>query len=110
MRPVGVAASRRTDTCGPRQCFSIYYMLLSRKPLSHPRKKYGKGVLVATSLFTALHIANIATHVRLCFRQAGLRVVLLSSAGKLTRWACPLAVPQLHASDERMGGHIRCAA
>jgi hypothetical protein len=85
-------------------------MLLSRKPLSHPRKKYGKGVLVATSLFTALHIANIATHVRLCFQQAGLHMVLLSSIGKLTRWACSLAVPQLHASDECMGGHIRCAA
>ncbi|KAK9846501.1 hypothetical protein WJX81_005367 [Elliptochloris bilobata] len=43
-------------------CFSVYYMLLSRKPLSHPRKKYGKGVLVASSLFAALHVANIATH------------------------------------------------
>lgn len=55
-----------------RQVFSIYYMLLSRKALSHPRKKFGKGVLVATSLFAALHIANIATHVR-CSRSLALQ-------------------------------------
>ena len=44
---------------------AIYYMVLSRRSLAHPRNKYGKGVLVATSLFAALHVANIATQVEL---------------------------------------------
>ncbi|BDA49269.1 hypothetical protein COCOBI_13-3800 [Coccomyxa sp. Obi] len=41
--------------------FAIRYMIFSRRALSHPRSSYGKGIMVATSLFAALHMINIAT-------------------------------------------------
>ena len=44
-------------------------MLLSRRSLAHPRCKFGRGFLIATTLFCALHVANIASHFY-SFRQA----------------------------------------
>ncbi|KAL0037762.1 hypothetical protein WJX77_011066 [Trebouxia sp. C0004] len=41
---------------------AIYYMIFTRKGLSHPGSRYGKGFMVALSFMTALHICNIATH------------------------------------------------
>lgn len=41
---------------------AIYYMIFTRKGLSHPGSRYGKGFMVALSLTTSLHICNIATH------------------------------------------------
>lgn len=38
-------------------------MIFSRRALSHPRSSYGKGIMIATSLFAALHMINIATQV-----------------------------------------------
>ena len=43
------------------QVFAIRYMVFSRRSLSHPRANFGRGVMAATSLFSALHITNIAT-------------------------------------------------
>ena len=45
----------------PMQVFAIRYMVFSRRSLSHPRANFGRGVMAATSLFSALHITNIAT-------------------------------------------------
>jgi hypothetical protein len=45
------------------QVCAIYYMIFTRKGLSHPGSRYGKGFMVALSFMTALHICNIATHV-----------------------------------------------
>ena len=45
----------------PRQVFAIRYMVFSRRSLSHPRANFGRGVMTATSLFSAFHITNIAT-------------------------------------------------
>jgi hypothetical protein len=45
------------------QLLAVYYMVLSTKPLGHPRAKYGKGVLVGATFFIALHICNIAAQV-----------------------------------------------
>eukprot|EP00884_Botryococcus_braunii_P009151 jgi/Botrbrau1/18237/Bobra.53_1s0091.1 len=39
---------------------ATYYMILSVRPLGHPRSKYGKGVLVGAAFFIALHLCNIA--------------------------------------------------
>ena len=36
-------------------------MVFSRRSLSHPRANFGRGVMTATSLFSAFHITNIAT-------------------------------------------------
>ena len=47
----------------PLQVCAIYYMIFTRKGLSHPGSRYGKGFMVALSFMTALHICNIATHV-----------------------------------------------
>ncbi|KAL3139015.1 hypothetical protein ABBQ32_005816 [Trebouxia sp. C0010 RCD-2024] len=44
---------------------AIYYMIFTRKGLSHPGSRYGKGFMVALSFMAALHICNIATHVSL---------------------------------------------
>jgi hypothetical protein len=41
---------------------SIYYMVLTRKGLSHPASRYGKGFMVALTFMCGLHICNIATH------------------------------------------------
>lgn len=40
-------------------------MIFTRKGLSHPGSRYGKGFMVALSLMTSLHVCNIATHVSL---------------------------------------------
>ena len=48
---------------------ALRYMILTRRTLCHPRSAFGRGLMVATGLFAALHFVNIATHVsrtRLC--------------------------------------------
>ena len=42
---------------------ALRYMLLTRRSLSHPRSAFGRGLMVATGLFAALHFVNIGTHV-----------------------------------------------
>ena len=42
---------------------ALRYMLLTRRSLSHPRSAFGRGLMIATGLFAALHFVNIGTHV-----------------------------------------------
>ena len=42
---------------------ALRYMLLTRRSLCHPRSSFGRGLMVATGLFAALHFVNIGTHV-----------------------------------------------
>ena len=44
---------------------ALRYMLLTRRSLCHPRSSFGRGLMVATGLFAALHFINIGTHVSL---------------------------------------------
>jgi len=44
---------------------ALRYMILTRRSLCHPRSSFGRGLMVATGLFAALHFINIATHVSL---------------------------------------------
>ena len=44
---------------------ALRYMLLTRRSLCHPRSSFGRGLMVATGLFAALHFVNIGTHVSL---------------------------------------------
>lgn len=46
------------------QLLAAYDMILSVRPLGHPRSKYGKGVMVGAAFFIALHLCNIAAQVR----------------------------------------------
>ncbi|CAL5226776.1 g9633 [Coccomyxa viridis] len=41
---------------------ALRYMLLTRRSLCHPRSSFGRGLMVATGLFAALHFVNIGTH------------------------------------------------
>ncbi|CAK0786335.1 hypothetical protein CVIRNUC_009548 [Coccomyxa viridis] len=41
---------------------ALRYMLLTRRSLSHPRSAFGRGLMIATGLFAALHFVNIGTH------------------------------------------------
>ena len=43
---------------------ALRYMLLTRRSLCHPRSSFGRGLMVATGLFAALHFINVGTHVR----------------------------------------------
>lgn len=43
---------------------ALRYMLLTRRSLCHPRSSFGRGLMVATGLFAALHFVNVGTHVR----------------------------------------------
>ena len=43
--------------------FSLRYMILTRRSLSHPRSSFGRGLMIATGLFACLHFINIGTHV-----------------------------------------------
>ena len=43
--------------------FSLRYMIVTRRSLSHPRSSFGRGIMIATGLFACLHFINIATHV-----------------------------------------------
>ena len=51
---------------------ALRYMLLTRRSLSHPRSAFGRGLMIATGLFAALHFVNIGTHVSMlaCVRTA----------------------------------------
>lgn len=54
---------RDQRACCCLQVCAIYYMIFTRKGLSHPGSRYGKGFMVALTFMCALHICNIATHV-----------------------------------------------
>lgn len=47
---------------------ALRYMLLTRRSLSHPRSAFGRGLMIATGLFAALHFVNIGTHVSMLAR------------------------------------------
>ena len=70
---------------------ALRYMLLTRRSLCHPRSAFGRGLMVATGLFAALHFINIGTHVSL---SCGIPLLKEHCSCCLTAWE--LLLTELH--------------